>query len=62
MVHLSTLKVKVIIFFLIAVTGCSALPEGRKWEDVSFVMYQTSRLKTGDIIVKNKKWDPLSWY
>lgn len=62
MVHLSTLKIKIIIFFMIAVTGCSALPEGRKWEHSSFVMYQTNKLRTGDIIVKNKKWDPLSWY
>lgn len=62
MVRLSTLKIKVIIFFVMILGGCSALPDDRRWEDVSYVMYQTEKLRTGDIIVKNKKWDPLSWY
>jgi uncharacterized protein YycO len=62
MVHLSTLKIKLIIFFVVVFGGCSALPQDRNWEDVSYVMYQPYKLRTGDIIVKNKRWDPLSWY
>lgn len=44
------------------IAGCTSLPEDREWNSAKDVRLTLRKLQTGDIIVKNKKLDPLSWY
>jgi len=58
---LYTLKISLLVVFLF-ILGCTGLPEDKRWDTAENVRVQTYKLQVGDIIVKNKKPNPLSWY
>ncbi len=60
--HLSILKISVLIAFIFTFTSCSSLPENRQWNTAKEVRLDTFELQVGDILVKNKKPTPISWY
>jgi len=60
--HLYILKLSVFIVIGLFFIGCTALPENRQWGSAEELRMNLTTLQTGDILVKNRKWDPLSWY
>lgn len=43
--------------------GCSnALPRGMQWQEAKHVGRRWEKLRTGDIIIKDKRGNPLTWF
>ncbi len=59
---LYTLKISLLVLILLSFSACSSLPKDRSWNTAKELRGNLGILQTGDIIVKNKKLDPLSWY
>ena len=51
-----------LLVILLLVVGCTSLPEDKKWNTAKEVRMETMMLQAGDIIIKNKKPTPVSWY
>ena len=50
------------IIFIFFLGGCATVPKKIIWQDATEVAMNSFKLKTGDIIVKNKLWnEPISW-
>ncbi|MCJ8342063.1 MAG: hypothetical protein MJH09_04305 [Cetobacterium sp.] len=57
-----SIKRIICIFILIIIGGCATIPKKIVWQDAQEVQAHSYKLRTGDIIIKNKVWnEPISW-